>query len=123
VLGLGLFVSSFFWENIGIDSSNFPNLDNRDSKLSSIRPSSSGHPTVNGYLVNEPRNTKHPVLQLIQDARYEWEQKLAKQSKTLKEAALEYERRYGQKPPKGFDAWWRYIVYVLIPVIYFRGLS
>jgi len=31
---------------------------------------------------------------------------LSRQSTTLKKAVVEYRRRYGRNPPKGFDQWW-----------------
>ena len=31
---------------------------------------------------------------------------LERQSKTHEDAVKEYKRRYGRKPPKGFDHWW-----------------
>jgi hypothetical protein len=37
--------------------------------------------------------------------RCRWEDKVARQSKTLKQAIIEYERRYRRSPPKGFDDW------------------
>ncbi|TRM55759.1 hypothetical protein BD626DRAFT_522889 [Schizophyllum amplum] len=39
---------------------------------------------------------------LIADARALWAQ-IARQSRTLEDAAAEYRRRYGRNPPKGFD--------------------
>ncbi len=32
------------------------------------------------------------------------------QSRTLPEAVMEYKNRYGMLPPKGFDAWWRFVI-------------
>ncbi|EIN06948.1 hypothetical protein PUNSTDRAFT_104368 [Punctularia strigosozonata HHB-11173 SS5] len=34
---------------------------------------------------------------------------LKRQSRSLQEAVLEYKRRYGRLPPKGFDHWWDYV--------------
>jgi hypothetical protein len=31
-----------------------------------------------------------------------------RQSKTLPQAVVEYKRRYGRAPPKGFEQWWKY---------------
>ncbi|EGG12416.1 family 90 glycosyltransferase, partial [Melampsora larici-populina 98AG31] len=50
----------------------------------------------------------HPFMTLIERAKLEWESKLARQSKTLKEAVAEYKRRYGRKPPAGFELWYAY---------------
>ena len=33
---------------------------------------------------------------------------LARQSKTLRDAVVEYRTRYGREPPKGFDDWWQF---------------
>lgn len=47
----------------------------------------------------------HPIFELIQTAEERWKEKNRKASRTLKEACAEYERRYGRKPPQGFDVW------------------
>lgn len=69
------------------------------------------HPVKGGLLQVDMESTIHPVYQLVQDARERWKTKLAKQSRTLKQAVAEYERRYGLIPPKGFDKWWHYVVW------------
>lgn len=70
------------------------------------------HPVKNGLLyvdLSLPA-AKHPIYQLIDDAKKEWDAKVAKQSKTLGEAVKEYgKRNKGRKPPKGFDKWWEYV--------------
>lgn len=48
---------------------------------------------------------RHPIFDLVERAEREWERKLSKASKSLDEAVAEYRRRYGRKPPKGFDQW------------------
>jgi hypothetical protein len=48
----------------------------------------------------------HPIYELISRAEKEWEDKLQRSSKTLREAVDEYKRRYKRSPPKGFDAWY-----------------
>jgi hypothetical protein len=54
---------------------------------------------------------RHPIYQLIKQARDEWDGKKKRQSKTLKEAVAEYKRRNGGlMPPKGFDKWWEFVV-------------
>jgi hypothetical protein len=54
---------------------------------------------------------RHPIYQLIKQARDEWDGKKKRQSKTLKEAVAEYRRRNGGlMPPKGFDKWWEFVV-------------
>lgn len=50
----------------------------------------------------------HPILTLIKRAETEWNAKVERQSKTLKEAVDEYRRRYKRNPPRGFDKWWEY---------------
>ncbi|KAG1741650.1 hypothetical protein EDB19DRAFT_704884 [Suillus lakei] len=52
---------------------------------------------------------RHPILDLIEHAEKEWEAKLARASKSLPEAVLEYHRRYSRAPPPGFDRWWAYV--------------
>lgn len=47
----------------------------------------------------------HPITQLMDKAKKEWEAKVERQSKTLKEAVAEYKLRYGRLPPRGFDKW------------------
>jgi hypothetical protein len=42
------------------------------------------------------------------DARTAFDQKIARQSKTLSAAVTEYNRRYGRNPPKGFDEWYEF---------------
>jgi hypothetical protein len=50
----------------------------------------------------------HPIYELISRGEALWNAKVAKQSTTLKQAVLEYRRRYGRYPPPGFDKWWDY---------------
>ena len=75
------------------------------------------HPN-NGYLilpdpgkshaVKTEKEERHPILELIENAERKWDRLVKKQSKTLKEAAAEYKKRYLRNPPKGFDKWWEY---------------
>lgn len=58
----------------------------------------------NGLLKVNPEG-RHPIYDLLVRGREAWEDKLVKQSKTLREAVDEYRRRYGRAPPKGFDRW------------------
>jgi len=44
------------------------------------------------------------------DARLAFDQKIARQSKSLSAAVTEYNRRYGRNPPKGFDEWYEFAV-------------
>ncbi|WWD20528.1 hypothetical protein CI109_105004 [Kwoniella shandongensis] len=67
------------------------------------------HKVEGGLLKVNPDSLVHPIYELIRDAREEWDKKVARQSTTLKEAVVEYRRRYGRQPPKGFDKWWAYV--------------
>lgn len=62
-------------------------------------------------LLNFPASSPletHPIMTLIERGKIEWESKVKRQSKTLKEAVVEYKRRYGRKPPAGFDRWFAF---------------
>ena len=50
----------------------------------------------------------HPIPKLMADAKEKYDLKLKRQSKTLAQAVAEYVRRYGRKPPKGFDEWFEF---------------
>ncbi|GAA6056634.1 hypothetical protein JCM3770_006321 [Rhodotorula araucariae] len=50
----------------------------------------------------------HPIHYLIREAGAAWQAKVARQSTTLAEAVAEYQRRYRQAPPRGFDAWFAF---------------
>ncbi|KAG8870066.1 Glycosyltransferase Family 90 domain containing protein, partial [Tulasnella sp. 331] len=52
----------------------------------------------------------HPIFELIESAEKKWQEKLSRSSRTLREAVVEYQRRYRRMPPKGFDKWWNYMV-------------
>lgn len=68
-----------------------------------------GHPIRAGLLhvdLNLPAD-EHPIYQLIRDSKKSWVKKNARQSRTLRDAVVEYRRRNsGRNPPKGFDKWW-----------------
>lgn len=51
---------------------------------------------------------EHPIPKLMQEAEAKYKKKLGGQSKTLKDAVIEYIRRYRRPPPKGFDGWWNF---------------
>lgn len=87
-----------------------------------LRPSAS---TIHGYdqVISEARlqsfpSTKaneplgltstqnHPIDQLINNAKTEFDDVKARQSKTLEEAVVEYRKRYGIPPPPRFDRWY-----------------
>jgi hypothetical protein len=72
------------------------------------------HPT-NGYMILPDHETlaqkplaRHPIVELRDRAKREWDAKLARQSKTLEDAVNEYRRRYKRRPPIGFDKWFEY---------------
>lgn len=48
---------------------------------------------------------EHPIPMLMRRGRKRWEALKAKQSKTFSQAVKEYVKRYGRRPPKGFDRW------------------
>jgi len=50
-------------------------------------------------------NGPHPIYQLIQHSEELWKAKLDRTSKTLRDAVVQYKKRYGRSPPKGFDKW------------------
>lgn len=63
-----------------------------------------------GYVqVDKARKTsEHPIYDLMEQAQAKFDGMIARQSKNLDQAVEEYKRRYGMKPPKGFDAWWKF---------------
>ena len=62
----------------------------------------------NGLLLVNDRGGAHPILELLAKAQRDWDDKLARQSKTLEQAVQEYKRRYHMNPPRGFDKWWAF---------------
>ncbi|KAI0045617.1 glycosyltransferase family 90 protein [Auriscalpium vulgare] len=52
---------------------------------------------------------QHPIPQLMDEAERKFRALLSRQSRSLKAAVAEYTRRYGRRPPKGFDAWWKFV--------------
>lgn len=67
-------------------------------------PPSFGQP-VRRATAADVEHQPHPIHYLIREGKTAWKAKVARQSKTLKEAVAEYERRYWRRPPKGFDHW------------------
>lgn len=47
----------------------------------------------------------HPIERLVQKAQDDVQRMVEGQSKTIDEAVANYIRRYGRKPPPGFDRW------------------
>jgi hypothetical protein len=57
-------------------------------------------------LVEVKKNaSRHPILELIQTSRMEWQAKVMRQSTTLEESVQEYRKRYGRLPPRGYNMW------------------
>ena len=48
---------------------------------------------------------RHPIYDLVEKAKKKWNAKVARQSKTLRDAVREYKRRYQRDPPLGFNRW------------------
>lgn len=59
-------------------------------------------------LLQPTTEDSHPIARLINDANSKFDEKLARQSKTLTEAVEEYRRRYGMPPPPHFDKWFSF---------------
>ncbi|KAG8885256.1 F-actin-capping protein subunit alpha [Tulasnella sp. 331] len=78
------------WE-IGRDGKLVVPVDDKGNVVSAIGPSS---------------KARHPMYDLMNVAEKKWEKMVSRQSKTLKEAVKEYQRRYKRLPPKGFDKWY-----------------
>ena len=92
-----------------------------------LRPSASVRQAIYGFVLvltvgvwirHDPRLTTgiaaasngvfssgHPIENLIAANRLRFSAMLARQSQTLEQAVVEYKRRYGRKPPLGFDEW------------------
>ncbi|KAG8701676.1 capsule-associated protein CAP1 [Ceratobasidium sp. 395] len=66
--------------------------------------------SVKALLTNSaPKPIEHPIPRLMLAAHRRHKGMLARQSATLSEAVVEYERRYGRKPPRGFDEWFAFV--------------
>ncbi|WVQ73253.1 hypothetical protein IAR50_002821 [Cryptococcus sp. DSM 104548] len=57
-------------------------------------------------IVSDHPEAPHPIPLLLDLGEKRWEELLSRQSRTLEEAVREYMRRYGRRPPRGFDKWW-----------------
>lgn len=57
-----------------------------------------------------PGSAAHPIHVLITQAEEQFQVLRARQSKSLKEAVVEYRRRYGLPPPPHFDKWYSFAV-------------
>lgn len=65
---------------------------------------------VPGFSEFTSPSTIHPIQKITREANIHFEKTLRKQSKSLAEAVAEYKRRYGRKPPLGFDKWYEFAV-------------
>lgn len=92
----------------------FPVLVESDAPLPDetvqAHPAGDSDPTYHVYrkdgLLETNANGPHPIFELMDKAEAKWKAKNEKASTTLKGACEEYERRYGRKPPKGFETWY-----------------
>ena len=55
-------------------------------------------------------HSRHPIVELVNEAQRDFGFKKSRQSRTLEEAAGEYRRRYHIPPPPGFDKWYAFAV-------------
>ncbi|KAH6896712.1 hypothetical protein B0T10DRAFT_396573 [Thelonectria olida] len=67
-----------------------------------------GHPDYPPPGPDAAQEKGHPIDQLIDEAETTFNNLLAKESKSLEEAAAAYRKRRGRHPPPGFDAWFNY---------------
>jgi len=89
--------------------------DHSSTPISYPTPQNLSHPHHNhiysptGHLLFSPdSDAPHPIPLLLALGEKRWEELLSRQSRTLTEAVREYNRRYGRRPPKGFDVWWQF---------------
>jgi hypothetical protein len=62
-------------------------------------------------------NPQHPIEELILEARRHFARLQSQQSKTLRSATKEYQRRYAREPPPGFDKWFSYAMAAQSPLV------
>ena len=55
-----------------------------------------------------PAKLSHPIPILMTQAENKYKQLIGRQSTTLRAAVAEYRRRYGRRPPRGFDEWFAF---------------
>jgi len=78
----------------------------RRSLSPSSTPRTNSQWTLPSFTQSRTTLNEHPIPQLMAEAEENFKQLLSRQSTTLKKAVVEYKRRYGRNPPKGFDQWW-----------------
>ena len=49
------------------------------------------------------------MLGLLREGESQFEEMVGRRSETREQAVREYRRRYGRKPPRGWDKWWDYV--------------
>lgn len=96
----------------------YAELDELDlsSSNSGLRSNGSHYYSPSGHVViADGEDGEHPIPQLLLLGEKRWEDMLARQSRTLEEAVLEYQRRYARNPPRGFDKWYVHSFYSHTP--------
>ena len=78
----------------------------RRSLSPSSSPRANNQWTLSSFTQSRTTLNEHPIPRLMAEAEENFKQLLSRQSTTLKKAVVEYKRRYGRNPPKGFDQWW-----------------
>ncbi|KAL7421975.1 cryptococcal xylosyltransferase 1 [Cryptotrichosporon argae] len=73
--------------------------------------------TAGNTTTAKTQGMSHPILALLRDGERKWNDRIARQSKTLEQAVDYYKEKWGRPPPKGFDDWWEFAqgVNVLLP--------
>lgn len=74
--------------------------------VSSVKWPWSGHEELEKYVEIPPTTSRHPIEILVQEAQIRFSEQLERQSRSLKQATTEYERRHGRAPPPGFQLWY-----------------
>lgn len=60
------------------------------------------------FVAYDERSCDHPVARLVSDASQAFNETLERQSKSLDQAVVEYQRRYNMSPPPHFDHWYEF---------------
>ena len=66
-----------------------------------------GRPNTPSETVSQELDPRHPIEDLVTEARSRFAEIKARQSESLDEAVAEYQRRYHRDPPPGFDWWYQ----------------
>lgn len=81
----------------------------RRSESPSPTPRANDQWTLPSFTQSRTILDEHPIPRLMAEAENNFRHLLSRQSTTLKKAVVEYKRRYGRNPPKGFDQWWHFV--------------